>query len=189
MRRDICTPAGGTSTTRSVRSSTTCSPDTKPEEMLMRRLRGGDRQELGQASPSSMSTAMSSAPARCPSCSSTATPTRLDQSVAACVKAFATHDGAALRGELQPAERVARHRARQRRPQPPPPRAAQHQLRRPRFLFAPHAASARARISAAGLPGGVRDRTPDARITGISTTATSATRWCWAPRAAGSRSS
>jgi hypothetical protein len=34
------------------------------------------------------------------------------------MKVLAVHDGSVLRGDLQPAERLAEHRARQRRPQP-----------------------------------------------------------------------
>ena len=58
-------------------------------------------------------------------------PRALQHQTAEAMKAMAVHDGSLLRGDLQPAERLAEHRAGQRRPQPAAAGAARDERRRP----------------------------------------------------------
>ena len=137
-------------------------PDTKPEEMLSDDSAAATVHELGQAltelevhghvfGACSLSVVLIDRDAR-----------RLDQSVAACIKAFATHDGAVFEETYNLLNAWLATMPGNARPQPPATRAAQHELRRSGVSLRAPRRRAHERASRRGLPGGVRDRAPDA---------------------------
>ena len=183
--------AAATSSTSACRSSTTCHPRHRPEEMLVDESATATVKQLGDAL-----TEMEVNGHVFGRCSLDGRPARRRTARALDQQAAAGDEGACgprrrvLRRDLQPPERLAEHRARQRRAQPPAARAARDAT--PRTELPVHAsirAHGRLAICCASAAGRRSRRHTTRRSPITCTSRTSATRSCSARREAARASS